>query len=184
MPKLIMYGLGNNDPKYFNTKHNVGRILLEKIVNAQGLEFTQKNNFNFCRLENIYFIYSSGFMNESGLPLANFVNYFKLTDFNLLIFQDDSDQQSGKIKLLQGGGSAGHHGINSIYKHFGPRKLEFWRLKLGIRPVNNHLKSENFVLSLVTQEDLFNYSKIQEIIIQEILSKADFNIAQNKINGL
>ena len=143
---MLIYGLGNNGARYFETRHNVGRLLLESLDTGK---FSAKENYLYRRAGGHDHLLTSGFMNESGLPLVSFVKYFKIKPGILLILQDDSDQLEGRVKLVQGGGSAGHHGINSIYRHLVATDFaldDVWRLKIGIRPEGNTHKSETFVL--------------------------------------
>jgi len=172
---LIFYGLGNNENKYFKTKHNAGRVILEKLAEFEGLTFQKAQKYSYCKTkwgsEDVYFVYSSGFMNLSGEALNAFVNYFKLelsgaNDF-LVVLQDDSDQIEGNNKFVLGGGSAGHRGIDSINKHLLSFKLDisrFWRLKIGIRPALNTLKSETFVLNALSDLDNQNINSLTRLI--------------------
>ena len=108
-------------------------------------------------------------MNESGKPLADLLNFFSFSfqkNDVLFLLQDDSDQLEGGVKLVQGGGTAGHRGVESVYqnvKKFGFLPENIWRLKIGIRPEQNRLKSETFVLS--------NLSEIDEKTIQNLANK-------------
>ncbi|GAB4146494.1 MAG: aminoacyl-tRNA hydrolase [Patescibacteria group bacterium] len=153
---IIVFGLGNNEGKYLETKHNAGRIVLESWVQDLGLKFEQKDKYYFAKetaSEPIYYVYSRGYMNTSGQALQSFIDYFKIKfspDDILIVLQDDSDQLTGNLKLVSGGGSAGHNGINDIYRHLLNWNLDLqnmWRFKIGIRPENNRAKSETFVLS-------------------------------------
>jgi peptidyl-tRNA hydrolase, PTH1 family len=162
---LIFFGLGNPSEKYLKTKHNIGKILLYNIVKNNNLRFTKQGNFTFCKTifenQQVYFLYSNLYMNENGLSLASFYSYFKLDFFQkpskLILLHDDSDQFCQRIKLTVGGGFAGHNGVKSIYKvadNLGIKQENIWRLKIGIRPLNNHQKSEFFVLSNLNKEEL------------------------------
>jgi peptidyl-tRNA hydrolase, PTH1 family len=169
---MIIYGLGNNEKKYFDTRHNVGRLIAEGL--AKG-DFTSKKSFSYFKTPQEYLLFSNGYMNESGLPLVGFLGYFKPPLQTILIIHDDSDQEEGSIKLVQGGGSGGHHGINSIYKHilgsqFGIEHI--WRLKIGIRPKGNTKKSETFVLSP-------NSKELSEVISRTIVELQKPNLDQN-----
>lgn len=170
---LIFYGLGNNENKYFKTKHNAGRVVLENLAELEGLTFQKVQKYSYCKTkwgsEEVYFIYSNGYMNLSGEALNAFLNYFKL-DFSrandfLVVLQDDSDQIEGNNKFVFGGGSAGHRGIDSINKQMLSFKLDishFWRLKIGIRPALNTLKSETFVLNTLSDLDNQNINNLTQ----------------------
>lgn len=169
----IIYGLGNNETKYLDTKHNAGRYVLENWVNLLQLSFTKRDKYAFAKTElsgeTTYFVYSLGFMNRSGEALESFLKFFKLSfqaSDVLLVIQDDSDQTVGKRKLIQSGGSAGHHGINNIYKHLARWQLELtqiWRLKIGIRPPNNNGQSIHFVLSPISKPEELEWQLLAKI---------------------
>jgi peptidyl-tRNA hydrolase, PTH1 family len=179
---LIIQGLGNNDSKYLQTKHNAGRLVLESLASLNNLSFQKKDKFWWVKTEvnsePVYFFYSDGYMNLSGESMLSFFKYFKLklkhTD-RVLILQDDSDQLSGSQKLLQAGGTAGHRGIENIYKYLLNLDLnleQIWRFKIGIRPQGNTGKSEHFVLSRCSTEELAYFdvlaSKLQTLIFEQI----------------
>jgi peptidyl-tRNA hydrolase, PTH1 family len=192
---LVIYGLGNNESKYLYTKHNAGRVVLEKIATTLGLSFQKKDKFAFAATkingQEVYLIYSLGYMNLSGEPLSAFCKYFKLDfkaqDSNLVILQDDSDQIESRLKLLPGGGSAGHHGINSIYQYLLNLKIpqeQIWRLKIGIRPPENKLRSETFVLKPLTLNELSYLHIVAHKITKHLpyWLENDFAKAQTDLN--
>ena len=192
---LVIYGLGNNDTKYFDTKHNIGRVCLEYLAGLLGVNFQKKENFAYAKAEvsgqSVYLVYSLGYMNNSGEPLSAFCNYFKLNltepNSNLIVIQDDSDQLEARIKLLQAGGSAGHHGINSIYRNILGMRLEqskIWRLKLGIRPPLNTQRSETFVLQKMGQSEIGFAKNIGQKVFEYLpdLAVGSFDKAQTSLN--
>ncbi len=192
---LVFYGLGNNDSKYLQTKHNVGRIITQNLASYFACQFKEKDNYAFCKKDfeevEVYFLYSLGYMNTIGNPLNKFIKYFKLPtnqlNFRLIILQDDSDQITGKQKLVVGGGTAGHKGIDSIYKNILSINLDLtriWRLKIGIRPEGNKLKSETFVLSQISAEEKIYLDNLTKKCIQlwpDFLN-LDLQKLQNQLN--
>lgn len=167
---IILYGLGNNEEKYLNTKHNIGRKVLEIIAQKNGLNFSLKNKVYEVSFkkngENVKLIYSSDFMNTSGVNLREYLRYQNLErDTRIMVLQDDSDQKEGNLKLVNKGGSAGHRGIDSINRENFILKDTYLRLKIGIRPEMNRLKSETFVLSKMTQLDEKTVQETVKIIL-------------------
>ena len=178
---MLIYGLGNNSARYFETRHNVGRLLLESLDTGK---FSAKENYLYRRVGPHYHLLTSGFMNDSGLPLVSFVKYFKLEPGRLLILQDDSDQLEGCVKLVQSGGSAGHHGINSIYRYLvatGFTLDDVWRLKIGIRPSGNRHKSETFVLKPNTPRITQTLTDLSSVL-QHLPPSPDLHKLQNTLN--
>jgi PTH1 family peptidyl-tRNA hydrolase len=191
---LIVFGLGNNEEKYLNTKHNIGRIVLEKWANLfEHTGFKRKNGFVAARVDSLesplYFVYPTGYMNYSGEALSDFARFFKVNkkDTHLLILQDDSDQKEGNWKLVQGGRSAGHKGIDSVHKHILGIEVDpdnLWRLKIGIRPELNTEKSINLVLKRCSQIDDNSIEKLTELCLKNTshMLKNDWPKVQNIIN--
>ena len=191
---LIVFGLGNNSDKYLNTKHNIGRILLEKwIGHLDHTGFKTKNKFFASRTDSfaspLYFVLLTGFMNVSGEALSDFSHFYKLDkkDTTLIILQDDSDQMEGSWKLVQGGRSAGHKGIDSIHQHILGISVDttnIWRLKIGIRPNLNKEKSISFVLNRCSKTDDEVVDKLTELCIKNCSSMlaGDWPKVQNIFN--
>jgi peptidyl-tRNA hydrolase, PTH1 family len=191
---LIIFGLGNNEERYLNTKHNIGRKILEHWANMyEHTGFKRKNGFFAARVDSleepVYFVYPTGYMNVSGEALSDFARFFKIdkSKARLLILQDDSDQKEGNWKLVQGGRSAGHRGIDSIHKHILGIDVDpdnIWRLKIGIRPDQNTSKSMTFVLSRLSKIDDLSVTKLTELCLKQTTSilKNEWSKAQNFIN--
>lgn len=117
--KLII-GLGNPDPKYEETYHNIGYLLVDHL---QNLKF---------KVLNLKLMKSDVYMNESGAFVKEQIKKFKIKPEQLLIVHDDSDIELGFYKLSFGRNSAGHHGVQNIINQL--KTKDFWRLRIGIRP--------------------------------------------------
>jgi peptidyl-tRNA hydrolase, PTH1 family len=191
---IIFYGLGNNEPKYNQTKHNIGRLFVEYISKHYSFNtFTKQKSFHVSRVDvnntSIICMYSDGYMNTSGTPLVEFLKYHPEDEHTqVIIVQDDSDQIEGKWKLAKAGGSAGHKGIDSIYRsilatHIKPSSI--WRLKIGIRPEQNTLKSETFVLSRISKQDEETIDILGKVCINNLdyIINNDMDKAQTFINS-
>jgi len=192
---IIIYGLGNNEDKYLYTRHNAGRLVMEYITNKTSLTLDKGENWFFTKIKwnktDVIFLHSSGYMNNSGSVLSKFIKYYKIdaTDpgFRLLILQDDSDQISGNNKLALGGGHAGHNGIQDIYRNSLSCNItldKVWRLKIGIRPLENIGKSETFVLQKFAESELTNLEKLANTLVnmKEDLADLNFEKVQNIVN--
>jgi peptidyl-tRNA hydrolase, PTH1 family len=153
----LIYGLGNQDPTLLNTKHNLGRLVVEKLAQELGLSFKNDNGLAVCKTNGVILAYSLGYMNNSGQNLQQFLNFYKPNKLKLWLLQDDSDQIEGYFKDVYGGGSGGHNGIISVYKYllnWPINQKEVLRIKLGIRQENNKQKALDFVLKPISKSDL------------------------------
>jgi len=191
---LLIYGLGNNHSRYLYTKHNVGRLLIEMLVKKVNLTWEMQAKFAYAKTlivnQTVYFLYSLGYMNESGEVISEFINYLKLKpdDLKIFLLQDDSDQLEARLKLVNNGGSGGHKGVESVYKHLcflGISKKSVWKLKIGIRPISNRLRSETFVLAKLSNLELDFVNLVADNLVQFLaeLAQGDFIKAQNYFNS-
>jgi PTH1 family peptidyl-tRNA hydrolase len=69
------------------------------------------------------------FMNESGRSVGEAMRFYKLGMDALTVFHDELDLAPFKVRVKQGGGTAGHNGLRSIDQHLG---ADFRRVRLGI----------------------------------------------------
>lgn len=178
--KLIV-GLGNPEKKYDNTRHNIGFMVLDNYLGKvdykskfNGLYY-EKNINN----EKVIFLKPQTYMNNSGLSVFEFVNFYKISLKDILIIQDDLDLDIGMVKFKFNSSSGGHNGIKSIINCLGSQ--EFSRLKIGI---NNEYKKDtiDFVLSKFSKKDIekLDFDKINNAI-NDFLSN-DINYVMNIYN--
>ena len=154
--KLIV-GLGNPGREYDKTRHNIGYMFLDYLNNNVKFSVNKKMNAMeySCKIndEKIIYIKPMSFMNNSGIVVKNYVDFYRIDLSDILIIQDDLDMSVGKYKLLFNHGDGGHNGIKNIILNLGSR--EFLRLKIGISKADintkdyvlgNFTKSENKIL--------------------------------------
>lgn len=136
-------GLGNPSKKYKNTRHNIGQdVVFHLMKDLDGVT-------------GVKFINPECYMNESGPAIKKLIKGIKpdSENKNILIIHDDLDQTIGKVKMIYGGNSGGHNGINSIYSIMGIK--DYYRLKIGISPETKVSKDEvsDFVLGKFTPDE-------------------------------
>ena len=68
-------------------------------------------------------------MNLSGESVAACARFLKIEPSEIAVIHDELDLAPGKLRVKQGGSSAGHNGLRSIDDHIGP---DYWRVRLGI----------------------------------------------------
>ncbi|MDO8658087.1 MAG: aminoacyl-tRNA hydrolase [Candidatus Levybacteria bacterium] len=141
--KLIV-GLGNPGKKYEDTRHNLGFMVVDELVQSflrsrislRETKFKIEEKFKAEILELKYsnekIIISKPltYMNNSGMAISLLVNFYKINSEDIWIIHDDVDLLLGSMKIRFGGASAGHKGVESIIKNLGTDK--FWRFRIGI----------------------------------------------------
>ena len=70
------------------------------------------------------------YMNLSGIPVMELVNWYKIDLDDLLIVYDDMDLPLGQLRMRADGSAGGHNGMKSIVHELGTQ--EFGRLRIGI----------------------------------------------------
>ncbi len=142
--KLIV-GLGNPGEKYESTRHNLGFMVVEKLLkDIQSVKNTvwddnKKLKSDISRfdwqpkagqLEQLVLAKPKTFMNNSGMATSLIAQYYKIAPENIWIVYDEMDLPLGTLKIRFGGAAAGHHGVESIIESLGTDK--FWRFRMGI----------------------------------------------------
>lgn len=134
--KLII-GLGNPGAEYTHTRHNIGRRLIESIVERERAVFSFPKSLQAAVASTqwagkaIYLAYPLIYMNLSGEAVAMLTAHFKIKSLDdLLIVVDDIALPFGKFRLRGEGSSGGHNGLLSIEECL--ESWEYPRLRIGI----------------------------------------------------
>ncbi len=152
----IWTGLGNPGPKYALHRHNVGFMALDVIADMHGFGPIQKKFSGWVQegrigTQKILLLKPATFMNESGRSVGEAIRFYKLDMSALTVFHDELDLAPFKVKVKQGGGTAGHNGLRSIDKHLGP---DFRRVRIGIGHPGHKDRVSGYVLG--------NYAKAEQ----------------------
>ncbi len=129
--KLIV-GLGNPEPKYERTRHNVGFLVLDALYQnkwTKGKGPFQINQVPFQGGE-VTLAKPTVYMNESGVSVKALCDCFQVLPSDCLIVVDDVNLPLGKIRFRSSGSSGGHHGLESVIAELGTS--EFPRLRVGV----------------------------------------------------
>lgn len=139
----IIVGLGNPGEEYENTRHNMGRVVLENMLKIfskdadfSEWEFDKKLRAKTCEgkvgKQKIMLVEPDNYMNNSGGSVKPLITSKKKAE-ELIVIHDDLDLPMGKYKITFNRGSGGHKGVESIMKNI---KTEgFIRFRMGISPV-------------------------------------------------
>jgi len=128
-------GLGNPGKDYENTRHNVGWMVLDYMVETLGLpdafdssKYAGRISEGVLAEQEVILLYPNTFMNKSGSAVKKLVP--KGAEKQLVVVYDDVDLPVGEIKISQGKGSGGHNGISSIVTSLDSK--DFVRVRVGI----------------------------------------------------
>ena len=169
----LIFGLGNPGKLYQNTRHNLGqKIVKEFVAKNYSQNLNPKKNLDAEILETresnnkIIFAISTGYMNNSGIPVRKISQFYKISPSDIYIIHDDLDLEVGDYRLQFDRGSAGHNGVKSIIENLGTQS--FHRIRLGIgKPINN-IPVEDYVLQPFSKSELDIINSTAPKIFDEI----------------
>ncbi|HIZ21385.1 MAG TPA: aminoacyl-tRNA hydrolase [Candidatus Blautia faecigallinarum] len=133
---FLIAGLGNPGKKYEGTRHNMGfdviDYLIEKYsVPQSGVKFNAMYGKDVIGGDKVILMKPLSFMNLSGGPVRDMVNFFKIDpERELIVVYDDIDLEPGQIRIREKGSAGGHNGIKDIIRQLGTDK--FMRVKVGV----------------------------------------------------
>ncbi len=176
----LIFGLGNPDSKYKNTRHNLGqKIIKEFVLKTYNQKLSVKKNLDSETFETgadlpagrqgsqkIIFAISTGFMNNSGIPVKKISQFYKINPSDIYILHDDLDLGVGDYRIQFDRGPAGHNGIKSIIENFGTQ--QFNRIRIGIGKPQNNIPVEDYVLEPFSKEESNIINSLTSKIFEEI----------------
>ncbi len=171
--KGLIVGLGNPGPEYEHTRHNIGFMVvdavLEEISSKPYRRMEQLPPTDIYRLWRVSLPRVKGdfllakpmtYMNLSGVAVARICRENGIQPRNALIIHDELDLPLGRLKFKLGGGSAGHNGVSSVANELGT--ADFPRLRMGVgRPVSE--PSRDYVLAPFAPEELPLLAKVVSV---------------------
>ena len=169
----LIFGLGNPDKKYQNTRHNLGQTIIKKFIDTNYHQsLTLKKNLDAEILETgqgsqkTIFAISTGFMNNSGTPVQKISQFYKINPSDIYIIHDDLDLEIGDYRIQFDRGPAGHNGIKSVIENLNTQA--FNRIRLGISKPKINIPVEDYVLQSFSPEESAIIESISPKIFEEI----------------
>ena len=98
----MIIGLGNKGQEYANTRHNVGFLFLDWLLQSKyGISFSyEKACTAYVALyENMVFVKPKSHMNQIGKAVRDSINHFGVQKENIIVVHDDLEQNLGKYKI-------------------------------------------------------------------------------------
>jgi len=185
----LIVGLGNPGAEYANTRHNAGFSLVEKLAARWRAGWAHERKFQarLARIERngrrVLLCQPQTFMNLSGEAVRAVMDFYQLPPEHLLAAVDDADLPLGEVRLRAGGGSGGHHGLESVEQHLGTP--EFARLRLGIGRKDGAREITDYVLSRFDAPE----AALMEKVLDRAADQAEcwladgIEMAMNRFNG-
>ncbi|WP_120002960.1 aminoacyl-tRNA hydrolase [Nesterenkonia muleiensis] len=155
----LIAGLGNPGARYQHTRHNIGQMVLDELLDRMGASYTRTKvgaKAVGARLgeggPKAIFAISEGYMNVSGKPIRKVMDYFNVPPETLLVVHDEVDLDFGRLKLKRGGSEGGHNGLKSISEHLDGNR-DYLRLRVGVGRPPGQMDTSAHVLQKFSAEE-------------------------------
>ncbi len=131
----LIVGLGNPGPTYARTRHNVGFMVVDRMIArftlAAGRSRTDAQIAR-GRLASVpvMAVKPMNFMNLSGGPVEEIVRRYGFQCEDMVVIHDDIDLAYERLKIKEKGGDGGHNGLRSLIDALGTDR--FVRVRMGV----------------------------------------------------
>ncbi|MEO0582797.1 MAG: aminoacyl-tRNA hydrolase [Bacteroidota bacterium] len=150
--KYLIVGLGNIGSDYKGTRHNIGFMVVDQLLEKLGGEFVLDRHAHTALAKHkgrqLHLIKPTTYMNLSGKAVKFHLSKHKIPLENLLIITDDLSLPFGKLRLRAKGSAGGHNGHKHIQEVMATQA--YARLKFGIGDDFSRGKQVNYVLDPFT----------------------------------
>lgn len=165
IPDLIV-GLGNPEPKYDNTRHNIGFAAVDELAKIWQMPLKETKRFQGFFSEGVTpgghkvrLLKPLTYMNRSGQSIRAVTDWYKIEPQSVLVIYDDMDLPVGRLRMRLSGSAGGHNGMKSIIAHLGGK--DFPRLRIGIGKTDGNKGTISHVLG--------KFSPAEATTIEEVL---------------
>lgn len=183
IPQLIV-GLGNPEPKYDQTRHNIGFAAVDTISRAWQIPLLENRKFQGVfgegrgpQGDKIRLLKPLTYMNLSGQAIRSVTDWYKLSRTSVLVIYDDMDLPLGKIRLRLSGSAGGHNGMKSAIAHLSTQS--FPRLRIGIgRPQGASSIDDPTAVSHVLGRFSSTETQLMSEVLQVVVEAVELSLKQ------
>ena len=175
----LIVGLGNPDPEYQWTPHNLGFMAVDELANRANIRVERpeaKALVGRGKLagEEILLAKPQTYMNLSGISVRELLAKYELDLSDLLVMWDEVQLPLGTIRIHPEGSAGSHNGAKSVISTVGTQ--EFARLRLGCGPEHPLNSRREYVLRPMKKAEL--------VIAAEMLDEAGNAVEMILTQGL
>jgi len=183
----LIVGLGNPDPEYQWTPHNLGFMAVDELANRAAIRVERPEGKALVGRgklagEEVLLAKPQTYMNLSGISVRELLAKYELDVSDLLVMWDEVQLPLGTIRIHPDGSAGSHNGAQSVINALGTQ--EFARLRLGCGPDHPLNSRREHVLRPMRKPEL---ELAAEMIDEagnavEVILKEGLDAAMNKFN--
>ena len=130
----LIVGLGNPDPEYQWTPHNLGFMAVDELANRNSIRVERPEGKALVGRgkiagEEVVLAKPQTYMNLSGVSVRELLAKYVLEVRDLLVMWDEVQLPLGTIRIHPDGSAGSHNGAKSVISSVGTP--QFARLRLG-----------------------------------------------------
>ncbi len=153
----LIVGLGNPDPEYQWTPHNLGFMVVDELANRNGIRVERPEGKALVGRgkvagEEVLLAKPQTYMNLSGISVRELLTKYDLDVDALLVMWDEVQLPLGIVRIHPDGSAGSHNGAKSVISAVGT--LKFARLRLGCGPEHPLSSRKEYVLRPMKKAEL------------------------------
>jgi PTH1 family peptidyl-tRNA hydrolase len=165
----LIVGLGNPDPEYQWTPHNLGFLAVDELASRGGIRVERPEGKALVGRgklagQEVVLAKPQTYMNLSGVSVRELLGKYELTPDDLLVMWDEVQLPWGVIRLAADGSAGSHNGAKSVIGSLGTQS--FARLRLGCGPEHPLGSRREYVLRPMKKAEL-------EVAAEEVAQAGD-----------
>lgn len=160
----LVIGLGNPGPEYAATRHNIGYMAIDELLQRHGATLQPVRNHPASAATitlgdaqvdaQVIVARSTTYMNDSGdavRALADTAGTAPERIDHIIVIHDELDLPAGTVRVKKGGGENGHNGLKSTTERLGTR--DYLRIRMGIGRPPQGTGVVDYVLAPFDEDD-------------------------------
>ncbi len=153
----LIVGLGNPDPEYQWTPHNLGFLAVDELANRGAIRVERPEGKALVGRgkvagKGVILAKPQTYMNLSGISVRELLSKYELELSDLLVLWDEVQLPWGTIRIHPDGSAGSHNGAKSVISALGTQG--FARLRLGCGPEHRVSSRKEYVLKPMKKADL------------------------------
>jgi PTH1 family peptidyl-tRNA hydrolase len=171
-----VFGIGNPGHHYAANRHNVGFLILDYYASKKKIEFSPSKGEYFQASGSIgeikfLLIKPTTYVNRSGIAAKEVFDSHNLEPEDILVICDDTNLNTGTLRVRLAGGDGGHNGLASIIYNLNSNY--FPRIRIGVGQSAEKVSLADFVLSDFNENEIRKLQPAFEntiLLIEEFIS--------------
>jgi PTH1 family peptidyl-tRNA hydrolase len=159
----LIVGLGNPDPEYQWTPHNLGFMAVDELADRGSIRVERPEGKALVGRgklagHEILLAKPQTYMNLSGVSVRELLAKYELEPADLLVMWDEVQLPAGTFKIHPDGSAGSHNGAKSVIGSIGTQ--QFARLRLGCGPDHPVGSLRDYVLRPMKKAELEEASEM------------------------